>query len=328
MASNATELSELGLGLLFYDSHVIGILPQLTVYGIYTTLFTISTYMMVKQGLDSRSRKYLFWMTVFMYTLTTLYTGASIANLIQIFQQSFFQGFSTAPVNLPIFSALFLINYSLTDGVVVWRAWVLCRNDSRAGLYVSLFFLCCAFLSETATIVIRIALTATPASNTTINAHLTRAIGITQVANLALSLLTNLTATTTVSLKAWRLRSMFFSGPSQPKTGKVLVLIVESGVLYSISLITVLIATVIPLPLGTLGDLYTPVNCQLAGIYPLIVLIMVNKERTLDKAVTAFSSNNSGIAMSSLNSKGQTESTGSNTMITESTFRGKSSFGV
>ncbi|KAE9387126.1 hypothetical protein BT96DRAFT_838091, partial [Gymnopus androsaceus JB14] len=226
--------------------------------------------------------------------------------------------------------------YSLTDGVVVWRAWVLCRNDSRAAyMYPFSSSAVLSVISETATIVIRIALTATPASNTTVNAHLSRAIDITQVANLALSLLTNLTATTTVSLKAWysilycvSSSCMFFSGPSQPKTGKVLVLIVESGVLYSISLITVLIATVIPLPLGTLGDLYTPVNCQLAGIYPLIVLIMVNKERTLDKAVTAFSSNNSGITVSTLNSKGQTESTGSNTMITESTFRGKSSFGV
>lgn len=44
-------------------------------------------------------------------------------------------------------------------------------------------------------------------SNETANAALSRAINITQVANLGLSLLTNLAATTTVSLKAWSVGS-------------------------------------------------------------------------------------------------------------------------
>ncbi|KAJ3785599.1 hypothetical protein GGU10DRAFT_268944, partial [Lentinula aff. detonsa] len=239
--------------------------------------------------------KFLLGLTTFMYTVTTMYMAASIANMIQLIQSLFF-GFSTRNViNIQIFNALFLVNYGLTDGVVVWRAWVLCRYDHRTALLTSVFFLCCALLSEMSTIAVRVTLSCLPPSDENAFLSLSRVINITQVSNLGLSLLTNLTATGTISFKAWsvtmRLRKMFFTVPSRPRTGKIMVLIVESGVLYSISLITILIATLIPLPKGTLGDLYTPVNLQLAGMYPLIVLIMVNKNRTLDKVVSVFSDN-------------------------------------
>ena len=81
-------------------------------------------------------------------------------------------------------------------------------------------------------------------------------------------------------------------------------LLIESGIFYCISLvsnpsevvalsfmshsylqITVLVATLVRLPVGTLGDLYTPVNVQLAGIYPIVVLILINHERSLDRTI-------------------------------------------
>ncbi|KAF9059328.1 hypothetical protein BDP27DRAFT_1341675 [Rhodocollybia butyracea] len=291
MASlNGTALKETGLDLLYGTSLIIGILPQTTFYGIYTMLFTISTYLMVKQGVDSFSRKLLLGLTVFMYTLTTMYTVVSIANLMQVIQKSLL-GFSISnPINLPLIGALFLVNYILTDGVVVWRAWVMCRSEYTIPLFVCIFFLCCAIASEMCSIAIRITISVISSAQTV--TALNRAIDITQVSGLGLSLLTNLIATATVLVKAWHLRRMFFSSrPHRPNTSRILVLIVESGVLYSISLITTLVASIIHLPTrGTLGDLYTPVNLQLAGIYPLVVLIMVNKNRTLGKEVTAFSS--------------------------------------
>ncbi|KAJ3823840.1 hypothetical protein EV361DRAFT_873136 [Lentinula raphanica] len=282
MASNSTELVDLGNSLLFHTSHLIGIIPEMILYGIYTTLFVLSTSIMLQQGLDTPSRKFLLGLTTFMYALTTLYMAASIANIFQLVQTLFF-GFSTRnTVNLPMFNAVFLLNYGITDGVVVWRAWVLCRYDYRSALLACILFLCCAYLSEISTIVIRIMLLRSQSNVSELN----RAIDITQVMNLGLSLVTNLTATGTVTLKAWRLRKVFYAGPRSPmQLGKMMILIVESGMLYSISLVTILIATVIPLREGTLGDIYTPVNLQLAGIYPLIVLIMVNKNRTLDNVV-------------------------------------------
>ncbi|KAJ3719567.1 hypothetical protein DFJ43DRAFT_1042700 [Lentinula guzmanii] len=276
MALNTTELVELGNTLLFNTSHVIGIIPEMILYGIYSTLFTVSTYIMIGQGLDVPSREFLLGLTTFMYTVTTMYMAASIANMIQLIQSLFF-GFSTRNViNIQIFNALFLVNYGLTDGVVVWRAWVLCRYDHRTALLTSVFFLCCALLSEMSTIAVRVTLSCLPPSDENAFLSLSRVINITQVLNLGLSLLTNLTATGTISFKACEGQQI---SPA----------ITPNNLLPK--KVTILIATLIPLPKGTLGDLYTPVNLQLAGMYPLIVLIMVNKNRTLDKVVSVFSDN-------------------------------------
>ncbi|KAF9264528.1 hypothetical protein L218DRAFT_998503 [Marasmius fiardii PR-910] len=51
----------------------------------------------------------------------------------------------------------------------------------------------------------------------------------------------------------------------------------ESGVLYSSSAIIALCATLIKLPLGTFGDLYNPIHVQVAAIYPVVVLLSVNR---------------------------------------------------
>lgn len=47
-----------------------------------------------------------------------------------------------------------------------------------------------------------------------------------------------------------------------------------------------LAATLIRLPFGTLGDIYTPVNVQIAGIYPTIVLLIVGLQMTIQDATT------------------------------------------
>ncbi|KAJ3929312.1 MAG: hypothetical protein NXY57DRAFT_1017313 [Lentinula lateritia] len=318
MSLNATELAELGTILLFHTSHIIGILPEMVIYGIYTTLFTISTYIMVQRGFDSLSRKILLGLSTFMYTITTLYMAASIANIIQLIQTLFF-GFSTHNITniFPLFNAIFLVNYSLADGVVVWRAWALCRSDHRIAIDACIFFLCCVFLSEMSTIAIRIILVCTSPSNQSALASLERAINITQVSNLGLSLITNLIATGTVSFKAWCLRNIFVSGLRPHRAGKILVLIVESGIIYSISLIIILVAMVIPLPLGTLGELCAPVNLQFAGIYPLIVLIVLNRSQTLDNAVTVFHNDHTDRPVASFTTIVDTESWGSDTVVTE-----------
>lgn len=101
----------------------------------------------------------------------------------------------------------------------MWRAWVLCRHDSGRVLYVP-----CAFLfltscerayspsiyitltrnavSVVSTIVIRVILIVRT-DHGLVSPQLSRAIDITQVANLAFTLLTNGSATGIISAKAW-----------------------------------------------------------------------------------------------------------------------------
>ncbi|KAH8103609.1 hypothetical protein BXZ70DRAFT_742410 [Cristinia sonorae] len=285
MALTQEELHQHALELMYNSGHVIGIIPQSILYGIYSCLISMSSYMMLKKGLKTKSRRFLFGMTLAMYAYATLYMVMSTANLILFIKGWFLDIEARGPHGdaIQLFSAIGLINYVLTDGVVVWRAWVLCRDDSRNGLMVSLGFLALACLSVTSTIAIRIGLFV--ATKGQLNKHLSRAIDITQVANLVFSLLTNFTATSIVALKAWRHRRFFTEmrvRDSKTHSSRIMALLIESGFFYCISLITVLVATVIRLPVGTFGDLYTPVNVQLAGIYPIVVLLLVNHERSLD----------------------------------------------
>ncbi|KAL0570160.1 hypothetical protein V5O48_011804 [Marasmius crinis-equi] len=119
---------------------------------------------------------------------------------------------------------------------------------------------------------------------------LTRAIDICQVANLVFSLLLNITSTTLIALKAWRFRRWIKFDLSNLRSRrtrgeKIMALLVESGSLYCLSGVHYRTSiNLIPLPIGTLGDLYTPVNTQIAGMYPIVVLL-VNHGKTLENTV-------------------------------------------
>ncbi|THU96103.1 hypothetical protein K435DRAFT_665107 [Dendrothele bispora CBS 962.96] len=223
-----------------------------------------------------------------MFLLATVYWVLSFVTLIRLIQIWFFDPNSTIqsqPTFLPMWSAIVLLNYVLTDGVVVWRAWVLCQDQSRKALWFAIFFLVCSAFSVTATIIIR--LLTYVVTGDSAQHKLSRAIDITQVGNLVLSIFTNIISTSTISLKAWRVRQQirrtFSAARSRRMVGsRVMTLLVESGVIYCVSCITVLVATLIPLERGTLGDIYTPVNVQLAGMYPVVVLLLVSGEYSLE----------------------------------------------
>ncbi|KAK7433472.1 hypothetical protein VKT23_015480 [Stygiomarasmius scandens] len=284
------EIREGGFLILYHSGHVLVIVPQTLVYSMYASLMPIATYIMLKRGLRTKTQKFLFGMSLFMFVLATVYWTLSFASLIRLIQIWFFEPWATekqSELFLPMWNAIILLNYVLTDGVVVWRAWVLCQDYSRKFLYLAIFFLICSAFSVTATIIIRLLLYTTE-ENSPVHHDLARAIDITQVANLVLSILTNVTSTSIISVKAWRfrrvLKQMLRVAKRRRTSGsRIMMLLVESGIIYCLSCITVLVATLIPLERGTLGDIYTPVNVQLAGMYPVVVLLFVNGEYSLEQ---------------------------------------------
>ncbi|KAG7093131.1 hypothetical protein E1B28_009414 [Marasmius oreades] len=241
-------------------------------------------------------------MSIFMFFVSTLYWISKLLDLLMHIQSDIIDNkppstsISISPLTHfeLILGSVVLINYALTDGVVLWRAWALCSDDYRKWLYVPLFFLCCACTTISATIVVRITIQSIPhADGTTSDPRikkLTRAIDVFQTSNLGFSLLMNLSATGLVALKAWRFRRWIKFDLKAIRGGKtrgqkIMILLVESGVFYCISVITALVFTSIRLPVGTLGDIYTPVNIQIAGIYPLVVLLLVNHGQSLEQTM-------------------------------------------
>ncbi|KAJ3874166.1 hypothetical protein F5051DRAFT_336331, partial [Lentinula edodes] len=251
--------------------------------GIYPVLIPVSSYVMLRRGLATRARKIFLGMTIFMFALSTTHGIASIATLIRLIQVLFLAADPDAqsgPTFLPLFNALILVNYVLTDGVVIWRAWVLCSVDGTKTLT------CCGF-SVIATIAIHITLMVIDIKETgELGSQLNYSINVTQVATLVLSLLRNLLATmvsflflpASSTLALANIQVLQMNGRSW--AGKIFVLLIETGAFYSVSYLTVLLSSLIPLKGldGTVGDLYTPVSTQLAGIYPVVVLLLITQD--------------------------------------------------
>ncbi|KAH9961215.1 hypothetical protein BC827DRAFT_1155347 [Russula dissimulans] len=187
-----------------------------------------------------------------------------------------------APNWLPMFNAIILINYTLADVVVVWRAWVLCADHNKAFLMVPVVCLVINAFVYVVTVAVRAGLFITP-EYTQIHRNLAHIIDVTQVADLSLSLLTNVLATSIMAVEAWKYRKSLMrgdGGTSTPAT-QILVLFVESGLLYIIIGATVLASLFIHLPFGTLGDILIPIGVQLAGMYPIVVLLLVDQRWSL-----------------------------------------------
>ncbi|KAJ7772733.1 hypothetical protein DFH07DRAFT_171876 [Mycena maculata] len=296
MASSATAAQIAGEGLsLIYD--VVGMVVQAFFYGVYTVVIVLSTRTLLKRGLKTRANKVMFIFTMFMYFLSSAYWVYSIADVVDRIQDyvddvqnplNYTANHDSVTKWSPLFNALLLINYTLSDSVVVWRAWVLSLRSHRKYLCITIGFLILTAIAVIAIIIFRIiALMVAPYTQLPSGSYLTQGINILQTAVMVLSLLSNLSATAVVGATAWHhrkaIQAAFADNKKYTKADQILSLVVESGALYCISGLTVLVCSLIRLPHGTLGDLYTPVNVQIAGAYPAMVLLLVSLQRSFNE---------------------------------------------
>ncbi|KAH8985038.1 hypothetical protein EDB86DRAFT_3083993 [Lactarius hatsudake] len=239
------------------------------------------------KGLRSLSQKVLFGVIVFMFSLSTAYLAVSIADLITIIKTWYLvvdlseSAGTRSPMEtlLVLFNALAPINYVLTDGVVIWRAWIICRDESRKLLRAPIVMLVLTMLGVLATIGIRIFIGIDPVNRD--KGRLADTIDVFQEITLISSLITNILGTGIISLKAWRYRRWIVADlqrvvNKRTKAERVMGLLVESGILYVFSGVMLVASSLIRLP-GShfiLGSLYSQAAVHLAGMYPVIVVIL------------------------------------------------------
>ncbi|KAF7357678.1 hypothetical protein MVEN_00813400 [Mycena venus] len=286
-------VADTGLGLI-YD--VVGISLQTLFFGIYTVLVISSSRMLLKRGLKNRAHNVMFILTLSTYLLSSAYWIYSVANVVD--RMKVYIDDLQNPINFtashdaltkwsPLFNAVLLVNYIFSDSVVVWRAWVICWRNYRKYLCITIVFLVLTAGCVVGTIVFRIiALVVSPYAQLPHSSYLVQGINILQISVIGFSLISNISATAVVGATAWRHRRSLraaFGDNKSTKADQILMLIAESGVLFSLSAVTVLVSSLIRLPHGTLGDIYTPINVQIAGSYPPIVLLFVSMERSLDE---------------------------------------------
>ncbi|KAH9015144.1 hypothetical protein EDB83DRAFT_2520625 [Lactarius deliciosus] len=250
-----------------------------------------------------------------MFSLSTASLAVSIADLIILIKAWYLvtdlseSAGTKSPTEalLVLFNSLTAISYALTDGVVVWRAWVICRDECRKLLTAPIVMLILTMRTSSsfsssesyeralfsvgvaATIGVRVFINIDPANR---EDRLADTIDVFQEITFISSLLTNILGTGIISLKAWRYRRWIVTDlqrvvNKRTKAERVLALLVESGVLYVFSGALLVASSLVHLPGShfVLGSFFLQAAVHLAGMYPVIVVILVSREASMDKTL-------------------------------------------
>ncbi|KAJ7071982.1 hypothetical protein C8F01DRAFT_1102072 [Mycena amicta] len=265
---------------------VFGLVAQTFVFGFYTLLVLLSTRSLLRRQQRNKPRTILILVTLAMYLLTTLYwiySVAFVADRVALVDQVLLvvqgvqanipaQTSDTLAKLAPVVNAAILLNFVITDGILVWRAWLICHRTIRKYLFVAIGFLVLTTISLVTLISLHFAtslLSPSSISSGVIDAF--------QVITLAFSLASNIGATAVVGRTASRNLNVPFPGGEFRfvRTNPALALVAESGAVYIFSGLLLLISSLIRLQIGTLGDLYGPVAVQIAGGYPSALLLLI-----------------------------------------------------
>ncbi|KAE9388935.1 hypothetical protein BT96DRAFT_416412 [Gymnopus androsaceus JB14] len=251
------------------------------VWGINTTLFMMSTYTLIKQGIiTSRPRQVLLVVSTLMYIVACaselvylLKFTSSIQNLGQPLVSSAFVKPNAVYYCDVVFDRIIWI---LSDGVVCWRAWVLYPfNKTVRGILALCMLGSITALLTTAILQVELVL----------NTRGTNGLTVSNLSYYVPLLFTNIVATVLVGYKFWRYRreiKVHIISSSRKQTTPVesiFILLTESGVLYCIFWMLSMLSTISTLsPLS--AELFECALPQLSAIYLMTVILVVSLQKS------------------------------------------------
>ncbi|KAF7321919.1 hypothetical protein MKEN_00714100 [Mycena kentingensis (nom. inval.)] len=264
-------------------------LGQTFVFGGYTVLFTLGIRLLLKRGLSRCINLTTFGGTVLVYVLTGafwIYSLANAANLMREYNAHVLASIPTFSAHndmskwSPVWNAVVSLNFLCSDGVVVWRAWIISPPNYRKYLMLAVLFLAAMAASVVALIVVRIIVFVQfPIEEIPTTLFLAKSVTRLQTTSTIVSLLSNLAATGVVGIVAFQHRQFLRAAWDESETGqdtrvnRILRVLVKSGLIYCVCGIFMLVFSVIRLPQGTLGDIYFPAFvtfsvCSFTGSWP------------------------------------------------------------
>ncbi|KAF7376474.1 hypothetical protein MSAN_00063100 [Mycena sanguinolenta] len=272
---------------------VFGLVAQTFVFGAYTLLICLSTRMLRKRGLKAWDNRAMLMIILFMYLLAAGYWASTIAFTADLLRAHvnvtavFITGRDEIIQWLPLFNAIALINFIISDGVVIWKARAICQHQLKKYLWISMGFLVLAAIAVVLTISFIMVLENRPES-VSLDPRLVQAFV------LGLSLLSTLSATALLVVTARRnqpISSMDFG--KDTKSGQVLTMATTVGLIYSLLTLLALISAFISLPHGgVLAEIYYPISFYIASAYPPIMVLLIETSCSLTE--TSFSDSASG----------------------------------
>ncbi|KAF8175422.1 hypothetical protein K438DRAFT_1529863, partial [Mycena galopus ATCC 62051] len=179
--------------------------------------------------------------------------------------------------------ALFVFNMIIGDGVVIWRTWVI-YQEKKLAIAMPCTLLLAAFVFALMDITCN-SYDGRPGPTPLPGAQ--QICGPSATIVWSLSVATNMTCTLLIASKAWcfLMRELGFPRKSRRMTTeKILSILLESGFIYSLLLLALCI-DYLPIsrdsPWFYLGDVLNPMGHQMAGMYPTLIIVIVNFKRTI-----------------------------------------------
>ncbi|KAF5370346.1 hypothetical protein D9758_006990 [Tetrapyrgos nigripes] len=252
-------------------------------YGITTTLFIITGYLVLTKHLQrSRAQFALFGLIMLMLMISTV---SIFLNTAFILNDILTAGF-TPPDNLQRLKDILIsqvligrTNYLLSDGIVVWRAWVMFPDGTLIKTILTL-----------ATIGSCVGVYTDAGMTAVLELHDINDQGQKiRILIMAIPLLaTNVFAISLIGYKAWMhqrdiKKNLNLCGNSVSKVQKVLLLLVESGIIYCILWITFILVAFVSSANSVAGQIYPLIMPFLATLYPIFVILMVTLEKSRDE---------------------------------------------
>ncbi|KAL0566804.1 hypothetical protein V5O48_015200 [Marasmius crinis-equi] len=269
----------------------VGLLTTAIPYGIYLVLVCFAIVILCRNAGSSRAKIVLLLAVLSMFAISTFFVFTYACIFLEEIRMVFISGV-TEPVANKIIAyrmrftvlslmqqVMFLVEVVIGDFVVVWRAWVLWSENRKIPLLSVLLLLCSAvsMLSFLGCFIHYDWPLIVPPTCTALN-----------ISTYALSMATNAAGTAAIGYKAWVHRRVFKKyhfAAGNHRVSKALVLLMESGMVYTLLWVLQLI-NFIPFigdsyPGQLVQEVFTSISVQLVGIYPTMVIILVYLQRSV-----------------------------------------------
>ncbi|KAI0030278.1 hypothetical protein K488DRAFT_87913 [Vararia minispora EC-137] len=275
-----------------------GLQLETAAFGSFCALFAVAVSVFIKRGLQQRRSVLMFLLIILMFLLSAAHWAFQVAFVSSnwlVREEAVLQ-----PGAVPI--ALETVNVLLSDAIVLWRMCVLWRNDVAILVLAGVLWLVNIGVSIANVISeyywqthpMQYMLQVQPIYTDTVLGSVA----------LALSLASNLAATSLISWKAWRHRQLIrrhlSSGAKRTRVERVMSLLIESGTLYCVIWILYTInsrssamninhklADASQTPNGQPfvvtfygTEYFNRFMAQLTGIYPTIIIVLVALQKT------------------------------------------------
>ncbi|TFY68437.1 hypothetical protein EVG20_g3561 [Dentipellis fragilis] len=252
--------------------------------GAFSVIFAFSAYFVFwKEGLNSRPRLIMLVLITAMYIVATAHFSLLIAFAYILDTKGLDchggikRQYATQLGNIQgTLTFLPMINYLLSDAIVVWRAWLVCEHRLKV-MFPSLILLALTLAAALVSVVVF----ETRASGDAVLKI--DAISLNAgVAFCFLAILNNMWSTGVIAWTAWQhrksIREHLSFGNRRSQVEKILVMLIESGALYCCCMIVY--GVNLAAKTDPLNNSIVPILVQISGIYPTVVVLLACLQKT------------------------------------------------